>query len=989
MSRPVGVSAGGLGLVLAWLGGVGLAQLTGSTPVLIVLAAGLVMFVVALVGGWRVVRAAAVGAATLPQASTQGDPFSLRIEIVAQRPLWVEVSSFGNVVASGWTHTDTFSSQATLDRRGRIRELDVLIRSGGSLGLIWWMRRVTIEIPDHVVAPRPHRGAALIERRSMQSDGDRSGAPGAAAGEIDGIRPWREGDSERFVHWSSTLRTGELVVHDRLHDADQRWLVRARHGVDDPDAEAGSVRWALEQGLRTGAKVFAAVGSGEPTPIVNQPGAAYWTAMADLGPPVGHTPTGRRRFAEPESAAPVSARWWAAGATLVALLMLTGALGFGVITTSLIAVAIATGAIVSARSLATGEPASGFVRAVVAIVSLGSLVMFTAASGQLDGVLSILTGPLPQILVTLILLHGFECRDRRTIRVGLGISAIVIMYASGFRVDGSIGLWLLGWAGCFCMTLIDLAGPRTKLFDDGGAARILGWRVLVASVVAAATVAVLMVVPVPDGPARLTLPTFIDDASVIGTAGGLATANGAISRPGDEGNGQRAAAGRSGGYTGFAESMDTSVRGALSDEVVMRVRASEPDFWRGQTFSMFDGRRWYADEPIGSLRGGPNIEVPPALGDIPVEFLGDVSDDVPGAGGIDRFVQTYYLETDFPNVVFAAYRPIQLILDADVWTRDDGAIRASVTLPEGSVYTVVSARARITESMLRDQGLIGPRLNAFGTEVFARYLQLPDSTSSDTFALADRLAAGQASTYDVIRAYEAWLDQNVVYDLDAPVPDSDANAVDDFLFESRRGFCEQIASALTIMLRTQGVPARVATGYLSGERDQIAGVFEVRARDAHAWVEVWFPETGWQAFDPTASVPLSGDTSSGSIGADVVAGIDAYVRDHTLLLGLLAAGALGSVGGVRLAGLVRYRRRRGRWGVLQDRFESVALKRGVVHCISNPGRAAAWSRSDDVAVARLIAERLDRVAFDPTFDDDEALYRATRKLVMVLRSDDR
>ena len=984
MSRPVGVSAGGLGLVLAWLGGVALAQLTGSTPVLIVLAAGLVIFVVALVGGWRAVQAARVGTATLPPTSTQGDPFSLRIEIVATRPLWVEVRSFGNIVASGWSDANRLAWRATVNRRGRIRELDVLIRSGGSLGLIWWSRRVRIEIPDHVVAPRPHRGAALIERRSVQSEGDRSGAPGAAAGEIDGVRPWREGDSERFVHWSSTLRTGELVVHDRLHDADQRWLVRARHGADDLDVEAGSVRWALEQGLRSGARVFAAVGGGEPTPIVDQPAAAHWTATVDLGPLVDHPPVGRRWFAEPESSTPVSARWWAAGATLVALLMLTGALGFSATTTVLIAVAIAASAIVSARSLVTGEPASGFVRALVAIVSLVSLVMFTAASGQLDGVLSILRGPLPQILVTLIVLHGFECRDRRTIRVGLGISAIVIMFASGFRVDGTIGLWLLAWAGCFCMTLIDLAGPRRKLWRDEGA-QVLGWRAVAASVAAAATIAVLLVVPVPDGPARLMLPTFIEDASAIGTAGGLATANGAISRAGDEGNGQRAAAGQSGGYTGFAESMDTSVRGALSDQVVMRVRASEPDFWRAQTFSTFDGRRWYADEPIGSLRGGPNIEVPPALGDIPADVFGDGSGD----GGLDRFIQTYYLETDFPNVVFAAYRPVQLILDADVWTRDDGAIRASVTLPEGSVYTVVSARARITESMLRKQGLIGSRLNTFGTEVFARYLQLPDSTSIETVALADRLAAGQASTYDVIRAYEAWLARNVVYDLDAPVPDSDANAVDDFLFESRRGFCEQIASALTIMLRTQGVPARLATGYLPGERDQIAGVFDVRARDAHAWVEVWFPETGWQAFDPTASVPLSGETSSGSIGADVVAGIDAYARDHWLLLGLLALVALGSVAGVRLATWVRYRKRRGRWGLLQDRFESVALERGVVHGVSNPRRAAAWSRSDDVAVARLIAERLDRVAFDPTFDDDDALYRATRKLVMVLRSDDR
>ena len=82
------------------------------------------------------------------------------------------------------------------------------------------------------------------------------------------------------------------------------------------------------------------------------------------------------------------------------------------------------------------------------------------------------------------------------------------------------------------------------------------------------------------------------------------------------------------------------------------------------------------------------------------------------------------------------------------------------------------------------------------------------------------------------------------------------------------------------MLRTQGVPARLVTGYVSGTRDEIAGVFEVKASDAHAWVEVWFPETGWQAFDPTASVPLSADTEAGSVGADLAAGIATFVGDR-------------------------------------------------------------------------------------------------------------
>src|SRR5690606_8327475 len=135
--------------------------------------------------------------------------------------------------------------------------------------------------------------------------------------------------------------------------------------------------------------------------------------------------------------------------------------------------------------------------------------------------------------------------------------------------------------------------------------------------------------------------------------------------------------------------------------------------------------------------------------------------------------------------------------------------------------------------------------------------------------------------YDVIQAYVGWLGANVEYDLNAPLPDAGEDAVHDFLFDTRLGFCEQIASALTVMLRTQGVPARLATGYLPGSRDRIAGVFEVRASDAHAWVEVWFPESGWQAFDPTASVPLSADAQIGTLGADLAAGAGRYVERNS------------------------------------------------------------------------------------------------------------
>jgi Transglutaminase-like superfamily/Domain of unknown function (DUF4129) len=77
--------------------------------------------------------------------------------------------------------------------------------------------------------------------------------------------------------------------------------------------------------------------------------------------------------------------------------------------------------------------------------------------------------------------------------------------------------------------------------------------------------------------------------------------------------------------------------------------------------------------------------------------------------------------------------------------------------------------------------------------------------------------------------------------------------VEYFLFEQQRGYCEQFSSSLAVMARSQGIPARVATGYAPGEYNPFTGLYDVRASDAHAWVEVYFPQYGWTTFDPTPS----------------------------------------------------------------------------------------------------------------------------------------
>ncbi len=511
--------------------------------------------------------------------------------------------------------------------------------------------------------------------------------------------------------------------------------------------------------------------------------------------------------------------------------------------------------------------------------------------------------------------------------------------------------------------------------------RPLAW--IAASVVA--TLALLSVIPVPDGPARLGLPALSNNGATVASPGALAGSDGTPATGADDGS--RSGRSRDGGvvgYPGFTETLDTSIRGDLGDEIVMRVRAPEPAFWRGQTFTEFDGRTWTVSPEIGQRADGPIIEVPPTLG------------DPTGGGaagiGIEQFVQTYFIETDLPNLVYAASRPTQVIFDGALWTRPDGALRSDVTLTPGSVYTVVSDRIQVTAEALRAQGDLGEVFGGYrestGTTQVDPFLELPASTTSRTVDLAASLRA--ATTYDTILAYQQWLATNTRYDLDAPVPPDGADAVDDFLFESKLGFCEQIASTLVIMLRSQGVPARLATGYVPGERDRVAGVWKVRASDAHAWVEVWFPLTGWEAFDPTADVPLAGDAGSGTVGGDLIGATISSVVAYRLHLVALAAIAVVLLVAVRAAMMLRYRRRRGRWGVLQDRFTALAdLDDGTPP--TNPARAGrvhgpADDTDQDAAdrTAGTVAATLDRVAFDPTWVDDDETFERTRAAVATL-----
>src|SRR5262249_40544903 len=173
-----------------------------------------------------------------------------------------------------------------------------------------------------------------------------------------------------------------------------------------------------------------------------------------------------------------------------------------------------------------------------------------------------------------------------------------------------------------------------------------------------------------------------------------------------------------------------------------------------------------------------------------------------------------------------------------------------------TVYTA-TADVRDPEPWVRDS-----KSRDYPPRVAQIYLQLPpvDDRIGD---LAREITAASRSSYERARAIESYLKNNFGYSLElSDTPHADPLAY--FLFDRKKGHCEYFASSMTVMLRTLRIPARVVNGFRGGEYNDIAGSYIVREKDAHSWVEVYFPEYGWVTFDPTPDSPLAASTGAWS-----------------------------------------------------------------------------------------------------------------------------
>jgi transglutaminase-like putative cysteine protease len=536
-------------------------------------------------------------------------------------------------------------------------------------------------------------------------------------------------------------------------------------------------------------------------------------------------------------------------------------------------------------------------RVAQSVLAVGIMVSFLSGIHQLSD-LAGLQVPLAQAFLWLLLLHALDTPNRHGLLVLLVASLVLVSLAGVLSISMAIAPWLLIW-GFAALVALGLA-YRAELEELPGlgaaAAPRLGRATLAVPAAILALVllvgfGVFMLVPVAGTNRALTFPSQLPDDTPVRSDGDLS--NPSLggrdpSRSGSKSSSPRA----SFGYFGFSKQLDTSLRGRPDDTLVMRVRASSPDFWRGQTFDRWNGRVWtVSDDRPRLIRGEEPIGIPRVPVDGPAQSALDV----------DELVQTYYLEEAGPNAIFAANQATKVYFpDRGIFQNQDGSLRAGVRLDPGTVYTVVSQRPLVTPDALR---VVRPE--SVPDDIAIQYAASPVTTER-VRALARSVTASAPTTYDKVLAIQEWLGTHTEYSLDIPRLPKGADAVDQYLFVDRRGFCEQIGTSLVVMLRELGIPARLAVGYTPGERNPFTGLYEVKASDAHAWAEVYFPGVGWQGFDPTAEVPFAGDSQIDSAGTGALSYLSARLDiPSEVLVGISIA-----VGVVGLAFVVRSLRRR-------------------------------------------------------------------------------
>jgi transglutaminase-like putative cysteine protease len=304
-------------------------------------------------------------------------------------------------------------------------------------------------------------------------------------------------------------------------------------------------------------------------------------------------------------------------------------------------------------------------------------------------------------------------------------------------------------------------------------------------------------------------------------------------------------------FTGssFGKNLQLGGRRNVGSNLVFTVAAPAGRYWRAVVFDTFDGRQWL-NTAQDEMKFDANASLPAASWNLRTPIT-----------------QTIKLYEPTGNVIFGAPDIRQVNLPVSTLVRSKGVSAAATTdtnqsaaqadeltfvrsrqpLDVGDHYTVVSQYTEVTEKALESAGTDYP------ADIQKIYTQLPENYSPKVKQAARELTNGFTTVYDKAKAVESYLRSNIPYSDTIEAPPATVDPVEYFLFDIKKGYCDYYATAMAVMLRSLGIPARTASGYAEGNYDEDTGVYAVSEQDAHTWVEVYFPSYGWIEFEPTAS----------------------------------------------------------------------------------------------------------------------------------------
>ncbi|CAN5129325.1 DUF3488 and transglutaminase-like domain-containing protein [soil metagenome] len=270
-----------------------------------------------------------------------------------------------------------------------------------------------------------------------------------------------------------------------------------------------------------------------------------------------------------------------------------------------------------------------------------------------------------------------------------------------------------------------------------------------------------------------------------------------------------------------------------SDVEVFAVASDVRSYWRLTSLEIFDGRIWSSrgqyQEVDGSLPDPPNGE----------------------GGAAETSVQDYQIAALSSIWLPAAYRPVAIAGTDARYDPDSGSLLTEEETASGLSYRVESEVRALGSAELARAPTAAP------AEVAETYSALPPDFSQAVMVEAARITGGAETPYQRARLLQDYFRSGTfAYDL-AIAPGHAGDDLERFLFETRRGYCEQFAGAFAAMARSIGLPARVAVGFTPGEQDA-EGTFRVRGLNAHAWPEVFLSGYGWVAFEPTPGRGIPG-----------------------------------------------------------------------------------------------------------------------------------